>query len=593
MSELLATDDNMGYILMMLGANDELAVDTEGSGLNMRNKVDYLMGFSFSVEGMDCYIPFRHKSSNVSMRWLENIENLLIDKDLVWHNLKFDMHACKTIGIDPLKWNGKHYDTMMLAHLLDEEMYSKELDFLGRKFLGEGKKKDTEFHKLGQVFGYNNITPEAAYEYAGTDTRITRGLKRIFWPRIQQEELESVYWETELPFLKLLYQLEQRGVGVDLDFAAEKAKRGRGRMESIARELHINPASTKDLEQYLLNELNLPILEHTPSCEECKKRRPVTSHEWRPSFNKKVMEEYDSMLEHSNNPAARRVAEFRGWQKATTSLYEPILNKVGPDGLIRTEFKQHGTVTGRLSASNPNLQQVPRGSEKPWNGDAKSAFNSGRSGASLYGWDYSQLELRLAAAYGMESILLTEFERERSDPFAVLAPLIFGVLTPETRHDTKTFVYANLYGAGLNKIAWQLGRDPEEVRPLFQNYKNSISNIINVSEQVALLIKQRKFVKYWDGRRRHMRNTDKAYKAWNSVVQGGGAQLVKKAMLRLLEVEDANFFMVMQVHDEITCVVETSMIPKYEPYVIEAMTDWPQFPVHFHVEGKEWGKKTA
>lgn len=585
--EILATDDNMGYILMMLGGADEIAVDTETTGFNVRNKVDYLMGFCFSVEGMDAYVPFRHKSSNVSMNYLENIRRILNDKDLIFHNLKFDMHTSKTIGIDPLEWKGTIYDTQQLAHLLDEEGYSKELDYLGRKYLNMGK-AETEFYNMGKAFGFENVTPEAAFQNGGTDARITRLLKGIFWPKIVFEELDKVYLETELPFTKLLYLLEQRGVGVDQDFAAAKAKRGRGRMESIARELHLNPASSKDLEQYLLNELKLPILEHTSTCEECKKRRPVGTHEWRPSFNKKVMEEYDLMLEHSSNPAARLIAEYRGWQKATTSLYEPLLEKVGPDGLIRTEFKQHGTVTGRLSASNPNLQQVPRGSEKPWNGDAKSAFNSGREGLALYGWDYSQLELRLAAAYGMETILLTEFERENADPFSVLAPIIFGELTPKTRHDTKTFVYANLYGAGLNKIAWQLGKSPEETKPLFDRYKASISNIIEVSENVSMLIKQRKYVKYWDGRRRHMRNTEKAYKAWNSVVQGGGAQLVKKAMLRLQEVEDANFFMVLQVHDEITCVLDKGDIPKYEPYVIEAMTDWPQFPVHLHVEGKEW-----
>jgi DNA polymerase I-like protein with 3'-5' exonuclease and polymerase domains len=231
---------------------------------------------------------------------------------------------------------------------------------------------------------------------------------------------------------------------------------------------------------------------------------------------------------------------------------------------------------------------VPRGSNKVWNGNAKSSFNSGREGYILYGWDYSQIELRLATAYGQEQILLTEFENPNADPFNVLAPLIFGELTPETRHETKTFVYANLYGAGVNKIALQLGRPVHEVEELYGNYKRSISGIIDVSQQVTRLVEQRKFVKYWDGRRRHIRSRSDAYKAWNSVCQGGAAQLVKKAMLRCLEFEDENCFMVLTVHDEITFVIRENMIDHYEPLIIEAMTDWPQFGVNLHVEGKEW-----
>ena len=299
------------------------------------------------------------------------------------------------------------------------------------------------------------------------------------------------------------------------------------------------------------------------------------------------MEQYDEILEAMDNPVARLIAEYRGWQKAVSSLYDPLLEKVGPDGKIRTEFKQHGTVTSRLSASDPNLQQVPRGSSNIWNGDAKSAFTSGRCGYLLIGWDYSQLELRLAASYGSESVLLNEFKRPDADPFSVLAPLIFGHLSKETRQDTKTFVYANLYGAGLAKIAMQLGRPVEQVESLYENYKNSIPGIMSISKKVARLIEQRGYVRYWDGRRRHMRDKSDSYKAWNSVCQGGGAQLVKKAMLRCEEFEDDNCYMVLQVHDEITFCIKDGMVEHYEPMIVKAMTDW-DMGVTLAVDGKEW-----
>lgn len=534
MSGILATDDFMPVILTALQAAEDIAVDTETTGFNVRNNVDYLMGFCFDVPDLSVYVPFRHKDFNVNKRWLEPINEVLCKKPLIWHNRKFDMHSVKTIGLDPLCFEGPQYDTMMIAHLMDEELFSKELEFLARKFLKLDKLEEgDEFYEFGKRFGFVNI-PAAIAAKRAIDATLTRKLRDVLWPELERQELTSVYWDTEAPFTRLLYLLEQRGVGTDPSFCENKSRIGRGRMATIQREVGFNPASPIALGQYLLTELGLPVFAHTSSCDECKRGRPVGTHEGPASFNKMAMEEYDLILSESDNNDAKRISEYRGWQKAVTSLYEPVLEKTGPDGLLRTQFKQHGTVSGRLSSHDPNLQQVPRSTSKPWNGNAKSAFNSGREGYALYGWDYSQVELRLAAAYGQEQVLLAEFSKDESDPFNVLTPLIFGEFSPDLRHKTKNcFVYPSLYGAGLSKVALVLGKSPEETRPLYENYKSSISGIINVSNQVTKLVEQRGFVKYWDGRRRHIRNKRDAYKAWNSVLQGGSAQLMKKGNVTL------------------------------------------------------------
>jgi DNA polymerase-1 len=588
--EGIVTEDNFGIVMTGLAAYDgKIGVDTETSGLNTRSGADYLMGWCFDIPGISVYAPFRHHKGNLPLRYLDHIKDIVTTKDLVWHNRKFDMHSSKTCGIDPMEFKGHQSDTLMMAQLVNEELYSKELDALSQRYLKEGKYKKDAIKEMGKALGFENMPVEAYEKYGGMDANLTRRLEPIFSSELVKQELQDVY-NTEAKFTEVLYSLEQRGVGVRPDFCSERAERGRGRMATIRRELKLNPSSPTDLGKYLIEELELPVLAHTDSCDACKSGQPLHSHKWRPSFNKKVMEDYDDILQESNNPAAQRIAEYRGWQKAVTSLYEPMLEKVGPDGLIRTEFKQHGTVTGRISSFNPNLQQLPRSSNKPWNGDAKSAFTSGRDDFDLIGWDYSQLELRIAAAYGSEALLLAEFEKRDADVFNVLAPLVFGVLTPETRHDTKTFTYANLYGAGLRKIAAQLGRGMDETKSLYDNYKRSISGIIEVSQNVTRLVEQRGYVKYWDGRRRHIRNKREAYKAWNSVCQGGGAQLVKHAMIRCREFEDENCFMVLQVHDEITFAIRKGMRAKYEPLIVRAMTDFPAFGVNFAVEGKEWGK---
>jgi DNA polymerase-1 len=591
----VATDNDMPWVLGMLDQAEDLAVDTETSGLRVRDGRDYLMGFCFDVPGLGVYIPFRHETDNVGDRWLQPLYDIMKVKDLIWHHRKFDMHSIRTIGMDPLKFSGKQYCTMVAARLLDNELYSYELDSIAKLWLpGLHKWQKDEIKGLGQAIGFSKITPKMYEQYGPIDAHITRRLRDYIWPKLQQRELTSVYWDTEEPFTALLYAMEQRGVGVNAPFCTDNAERGNLRMATIQRQLGYNPASPLDLKRVLLNELNLPVLKHTKSCEKCTKRKwPVDTHEGPPSFDKSAMEEYDIILSLLDNPTAKLITEFRGWQKAVTSLYEPMLTKVSPDGRIRPNFKQHGTKTGRLSCEDPNLQQVPRSSPKAWNGHAKSAFNSGREGYLLYGWDYSQIELRLAAAYGQEHLLLTEFESESADPFSVLAPRIFPNYTEELheefRHKTKNgLVYPSLYGAGLPTVAASLGISEADAKPILDQFRKTISGITGVAYQANAVAETQGFVKYWDGRRRNFRNKAESHKAWNSVLQGGAAQLLKKAMLRCRELETDDCYMVLTVHDEITFVVREDKIKEYEPYILHAMVDDWDFGVKLAAAGKEW-----
>ena len=157
-----------------------------------------------------------------------------------------------------------------------------------------------------------------------------------------------------------------------------------------------------------------------------------------------------------------------------------------------------------------------------------------------------------------------------------------------------TFFYANLYGAGLPKIAATLGWSVDKTTPIFNRFRASIPGITSIATQVNNTMGHQKYISYWDGRRRHIRNKADSYKAWNSVIQGGAAQLVKKAILRCDEFADDDCFPVLTVHDEITFCVRTEAIPDYEPKIIKAMTEFKNpdgtdmFPVKFAVEGKEW-----
>lgn len=554
---------------------DLIAVDTETTGIeHIKDGRDYLQGMSLAYRlggpaspKMSCYLPFRHSRGDnlVYGHYADRIKLLLETKPLVFHNRKFDRHSLSTL--DNFTFNGPQFCTMIMAHLNNEEEYSKGLDHLSKKYLGE-RKLDT-LGPWAKIVGWENITPEMTDEYAQQDACLTLDLQAVMWQKLIDQQLDKLWWH-EIDFMDCLYDMERLGIDVDLDFCAKKVEFGTKRMDEITKRLGLNPGSTDQLKKLFFDELHLPVFKYTPG--------------GKPSLTKDVLEDYDLILGELGDPRAKQVLEYRGWQKSVSSFYSSIINKVSPDGKVRTNFKQHGTVTGRLSSSEPNLQQIPRNSKNPWNGDAKRAFSSGDPDFELRGYDYSQLELRLGTAYGKDPWLIEAFANPNSDVFEEMSQRI-GV----PRQTCKTFTYANLYGAGLEKIALTLNKLPSEVEQDFEAFKESISGIRSASKIATSRATNRGYITYWSGRKRHFSNRiDDAHKAFNSALQGGAAELVKRTQLRLREYESENCRMVSQIHDEIVFRVRKDLVSSMEPLIMNAMTDWPDFGVTLKVEGKIW-----
>ncbi|HET7713286.1 MAG TPA: DNA polymerase [Patescibacteria group bacterium] len=556
-----------------------ISVDTETSGIeNIKDGRDFLTGISvaFDLTGagvFSAYFPFRHREAahqNLSIpAVLPKLKTVLAEKPLVFHNRKFDLHSLKTIGINAGDLNPHQYDTMIEAHLLNEELPSKQLDYLSKRFLHVGK--IDKMKDFASVFGWENVPPALMAPYAKQDAELTLKLHQLLWQKLEGEDLDRL-WLFERDFGTILFNMEQAGVGVDKDFCARKTEQGLRAMGAIEQRLGFSPRSRNDLSRFFFDELGLPVL----------KRSEKTG---KPSLDKEVMNEYDDILAASGNESARLVLQYRGWDKAVSSLYEPMLTLLSPDGRVRTNFKQHGTKTGRLSSSEPNLQQIPRRTDQEWNGDAKQAFNAGDDDFELWGWDYAQLEFRLAASYGSEAALLAEFEKPDGDVFTAMAQAA-GL----DRQIIKTKTYATLYGAGLPKIAATLGMSESEALPLYERFLSTIPGIRAASKVATKRAKERGYVRYWTGRRRHFPYEEGHHKAFNSTLQGGASEIVKRAQIRCREVEDANCQMVLQVHDEIVFRIRKGLKDKYEPEIVERMTRWPDFPVKFTVDGKQWNK---
>lgn len=557
-----------------------LAVDTETTGKDLiKDGRDYCIGISVAYRLgplgiMSVYVPVRHTENNVPKEWLDRLFAVVATKPIVFHNIIFDLHSFKSLGLDLSK--SKFYCTVNIQHMLDEELFSKALDYLGLKYFKQGKDK-SKLDDWVKLFGWGAHVPVSVMDdYACRDAEITLRLFERLWPQMKEEELVTL-WPVERRFSRLLFDIEQRGVGVNLSFCEAKSLKGRDRMLAILDELDVDGANLgpNALSHILFDELGLPVLKYTPKGKPC--------------FDKKVMEEYDDILSGpgwDDNPTAKLILEYRGWQKAVSSLYESMIEKVSPDGRVRPDFKPHGTKTGRLSCSKPNLQQIPRKSDRVWNGDAKQAFVA-EPGWELWGYDYAQLEFRLAAVYGQESWLIDEFAKPDGDVFTAMTDKIGA-----KRQTVKTYTYATIYGAGEAKIALTLGRTVAEIHDTYTAFKESIAGIVAVSKAATRRAESRQYVKYWTGRRRHFPRGEGAFKAFNSLLQGGGAELVKQAMINIDD-DDQNIphnvcRIVLQVHDEIVFEIKEGYRDKVESHIIKHMTNFPQFGVNLSVEGKLW-----
>ncbi len=349
-------------------------------------------------------------------------------------------------------------------------------------------------------------------------------------------------WETEADFIRQIAEIKQRGIAINTEFSRKKAIEGTRICNQIKGQLGWNPGSPQQLGKYLIDDLGLPVLKRTPNGG--------------PSFDKEALEEYEVYLDAQGDATAKKVLEYRGWSKTVSSNFQSYLELMDENRILHPNYKVHGTRTGRLSCEKPNLQQIPRESVKPWNGDVKKAFvprsedlyqhirpSSTKTIAGslrLRTFDFKQVEFRLAAAYAQEKELLDVFN-SGADIFTEMSERL-----GRPRHQIKTFVYATLYGAGKNKVSLILKVSKKEADELYDEYHGTWPGFRKIADKATRLAQNDGYIEYWSKRRRHLRR-DEAHKAWNSVLQGGAFEIVKNRMLSL-----ANEPIVLQVHDSVT-----------------------------------------
>lgn len=568
-------------ILTRLGEpNLVIAVDTEATGLSIADGKDKCIGVSIAtvIDGTPYshYFPFAHVvGDNCSSDVLEKLKQLLEgDHTLVFCNAQYDILSLETIGINVEHTN--FIDVPTVAHLINENKpYNKGLDSLAQYYLKDSGKHKDEFLEKQKKIGWPETTWEQMWPYAVVDAELTWRLWSVLRITHQWEDLPDEIWPHKQNLIRLLLSMKRHGVRIDVQLAKEYVHKGEQEMAQIEKDLGINPASPKQMKKLLIDDLGLPVV----------KNSKLTGA---PSFDKEAMLTYDSMLEKLENPVARQIKEFRGWQKAVSAAYRPYLDLVGMDGRLRCSYRLHGTATGRLSCAEPNLQQIPKSSDKPWNGKVKECFIA-EDGFVLINADFSQLELRLATAYAGEEELKEVFNEGR-DIFTEMSKQL-GM----SRHETKTLVYSMQYGAGEQRLMNAFGVDKPTAKQIRQNYFDTYPHFRRLNERCTAKVEQTGEIKIWSGRKRRFEHRNDAYKAMNSLIQGGAADIVERIMVKCFqELEGPECRMLLQVHDSITFEVKESVVPQYMEKIrttmedVNAVTGDIDFDVRFAVEVDNW-----
>ena len=572
--------ESLAVLSKLNGSGLTIAVDTEATGLNVASREDQCIGVSIAAVVDDTayshYFPFNHPTGdNCSAEVLNLLKQTLEgDNTLVFVNAQFDILSLETIDI--YTDHTDIIDVSAMAHLINENKpYNKGLDSLAQYYLKvDGKVKDPEIDKEKKT-GWQNTTWQQMWDYAVLDAVLTWRLWDLLRNTRQWQEVEDVVWPHKQELIRVLLSMKRHGVRIDVQLAQQYVQRGEIRMNQIEKELGINPASPKQMKKLLIDDLGLPVVKQSAKTGA-------------PSFDKEAMGTYDLMLEKLENPVAKLIKEFRGWQKAVSASYRPYIDLVDIDGRLRCSYRLHGTATGRLSCAEPNLQQIPKSSDKEWNGKVKECFIP-EDGYTLINADFSQLELRLATAYAGEEELKTVFNEGR-DIFTEMSKQL-----DMSRHDTKTLVYSMQYGAGEQRLMNAFGVDKPTAKQIRQNYFNTYPHFRRLNERCTAKVEETGEIRIWSGRVRHFEHRNDAYKAMNSLIQGGGADIVERIMVKCFqELEGPECRMLLQVHDSITFEVKESVVPQYIEKIrtlmenVNAITGDVSFDVRFAVEVDNW-----
>ena len=574
--QVVLTEQDLANWVDKVKAAELVAVDTETTSLDyMRAQ---LVGISLSTApGEACYIPFAHDYMGAPEQLkpefvLESLRPYLEDPALtkVGQNLKYDMSVLAQHGIT---LRGIAFDTMLESYVLDSVASRHDMDSLALNYLGEETIKFADVAGKGAAqLTFNQVALEQAGPYAAEDADITLRLHQTLWPRVAAEPtLKKVFEEIELPLVPVLSRIERTGALVDdtLLFQQSQELSARlGELEIEAWELagqQFNLASPKQLGEILFEKLQIPVLKKTA------KGAPSTKEE--------VLQEL--ALDY---PLPKVLLEHRGLAKLKSTYTDKLPTMINSvTGRIHTSYHQAGTATGRLSSSDPNLQNIPIRSAEGRR--VRQAFIAA-PGCKLVAADYSQIELRIMAHLSEDPSLLAAFGAGQ-DIHRATAAEVFGVDTDEVtidqRRSAKAINFGLIYGMSAFGLARQLNINRKQAAEYIELYFTRYPGVQNYMNNIRHTAAENGFVETVFGRRLYlpeinasngMRRQAAERTAINAPMQGTAADIIKLAMINVhnwLESSDLTSKIIMQVHDELVLEVPESEMDEVKKGLSELM----------------------
>ncbi|BEN90411.1 DNA polymerase I [Serratia marcescens] len=563
--------------LARLKKAEVFAFDTETDGLDTLTA--NLIGLSFAIApGEAAYLPVAHDYLDAPAQLdrayvLEALKPLLEDEKAlkVGQNLKFDMSLLARYGIE---MRGIAYDTMLESYVLDSVGGRHDMDSLADRYLGHKTITFEEIAGKGKnQLTFNQIALEQAAPYAAEDADVTLQLHLAMWPQLKQSaELLTVFNEIEMPLLPVLSHIERTGVLIDpaiLSAHSQELAKRLAELEAQAHELAEEPfnlASTKQLQAILYEKQKLPVLKKTPGGA--------------PSTNEEVLAEL--ALDY---PLPKVILEYRGLAKLKTTYTDKLPLMINPvSGRVHTSYHQAVTATGRLSSSDPNLQNIPVRNEEGRR--IRQAFIA-PEGYRIVAADYSQIELRIMAHLSQDEGLLKAFA-EGKDIHRATASEVFGVpldkVTGEQRRSAKAINFGLIYGMSAFGLARQLGIPRGEAQRYMDLYFERYPGVLDYMERTRQQASEQGYVSTLDGRRLYlpdvrssnaMRRKAAERAAINAPMQGTAADIIKRAMIEvdawLQGQEKPLVRAIMQVHDELVFEVHESVIEEASQRIRQLM----------------------
>lgn len=567
------------------------AFDTETEGLDPLTAG--LVGMSFAIREQEAwYVPVpanREEATDIVLRLAPALQHPEIEK--VGQNIKFDILALRKYGV---RVKGPLFDTMLAHYLLNPEL-RHGMDYLAETYL---KYKTVPIEDLigpkGKKQASMRTVPiEQIKEYAAEDADVTLRLKHYFAPLLKQEGLESLFFEMEMPLIYVLAEMEATGVKLDTNALKQSSEVLSQQLSTLEDSIYdlagqsFNINSTKQVGEILFDKLKL---------DEKAKKTKTGGY----STSEEVLEKI-----RGKHPIVDKLLEYRGIKKLLSTYIDALPALIHPEtGKIHTSFNQAVTATGRLSSTNPNLQNIPVRDEL--GREIRKAFIADDDDCIFFSADYSQIELRLMAHLSNDPHMVEAF-CSGADIHAATAAKIYGIpveeVTSDMRRKAKTANFGIIYGISVFGLAERLSIPRAESKELIDGYFQTYPRIKEYMEESIRVAKEKGYVETLFKRKRFLPDINshnaivRGYaerNAINAPIQGSAADIIKLAMIRIhqrFEAEHLKSRMILQVHDELNFNVRKEEFDRVKEIVLGCMEHVLQLRVPLIAdcgEGKNW-----